>query len=119
MLPLDVGSASLLDAVVLLGNFRVKRIPLVSGPTGDIVNIITQSSIVHHVSTTSDIYGFVTHKTLKEAGLAEKSVVQFIGIDQPVKAAFNLIKNQVHIILTSACPSIFTPSFLILTLRPF
>ncbi len=39
--------SSLLDALVLLGKGRVKRIPLIDGPDGDIVNIVSQSSMVH------------------------------------------------------------------------
>jgi hypothetical protein len=43
-LPLDVHSSLL--ALVLLGKGRVKQIPLIDGLDGDIVNIVSQSSMV-------------------------------------------------------------------------
>lgn len=90
-MPIEEDS-SLMDAIVLLGTFKLKRLPVIrSGADGDLVNMVTQSSIVDMLARQVDHLKPITDKSLEELGLAEPKNVLTIRASQPVKEAFKLI----------------------------
>lgn len=92
-MPLEL-DATLLDAIVLLGTYRIKRIPLISGQDGDIVNIVTQSSILHQLVKHLSEYTAVAAKTLEQLELAAPSEVFSVRADQCTKDAFDIIRKH-------------------------
>lgn len=92
-MPIEQDS-NLLDAIVLLGSIGLKRLPVISGPGGDIVNILTQSSIVHLLAERCEELTVVTSLTLEELGMADPKPIYSIRASQPVKDAFRLIREH-------------------------
>eukprot|EP00047_Mylnosiga_fluctuans_P014456 m.38617 g.38617 ORF g.38617 m.38617 type:complete len:257 (-) comp5516_c0_seq3:131-901(-) len=92
-LPLEI-SSSFFDALVLLSKCRVKRLPLVDDAVGDIVNIVSQSSMVHLLCQHIGQFRELADQALGELGLATPKLVHSIHAEQSVHTAFALIKKS-------------------------
>lgn len=92
-MPIEL-DATLLDAIVLMGTFRLKRLPVISGPDGDLVNMVTQSSVVALLANNLGELASVTDLTLTELGMATPTKVLSIRSSQPIRDAFRLIREH-------------------------
>lgn len=97
-LPLEQTS-TLKDAVVLLGNYRVRRLPIIDDAEGDLINIVTQSSVVARLAELMGDPELEAHgaKSLTEAGLDSVVKLHCVRTDQPVREAFKLIREFVGV----------------------
>lgn len=91
-MPLESDS-SLLDAILLLGQYRLKRLPIIED--NKVVNIVSQTTVVKLLAERLGDFGSVASKTLEELGLAEPKEVLAVRADQPVKEAFDIIRRHV------------------------
>eukprot|EP00053_Salpingoeca_punica_P005299 m.53569 g.53569 ORF g.53569 m.53569 type:complete len:339 (-) comp13178_c0_seq1:270-1286(-) len=92
-LPLEQ-DATMLEALVLLGTYRIKRLPIIDKADGDIVNIITQSSMLQILHNNLDKYASIADKTLEQLGLCEARPVMTVRADQYVRHVFNIIREH-------------------------
>jgi len=89
--PVTIGS-NLLDAVNLMANNHVQRIPVLDSE-GKITNLLTQSAVIDYLAKHIDQLGPSIQKTLKELNFEKKSV---ISIDHNKRAidAFRLMAEN-------------------------
>lgn len=92
-MPIDNGNGTLLDGMLLCGNHALRRVPVVTTPAGDIVNIITQSALVQTLSANLERFRSVGHQTLTQLGLAGPARVFSVTTDDHLRKAFQLIKE--------------------------
>eukprot|EP00055_Hartaetosiga_balthica_P008927 m.34411 g.34411 ORF g.34411 m.34411 type:complete len:336 (-) comp6530_c0_seq1:1615-2622(-) len=92
-LPIET-DATLFDALVLLSNFRMKRVPVLDEKTFKVVNIVTQSTLMKALHLHSDLFGDIVKQTLDDVGLGDPKEVFSIRFDQPIKDAFDLIQTH-------------------------
>jgi 5'-AMP-activated protein kinase regulatory gamma subunit len=86
--------ASLLDAVKIMANNHVQRIPILND-NGQIVNLLTQSAIITFLSQHIDQLGPSVNKTLKELNFERKPVIA-IDHNKPAIEAFKLmVENRI------------------------
>lgn len=89
-------SSTLLDVMVLLGQYRLHRVVVVKpGAGGDITNIITQSAIVQALHSNKKVLTRITDRTLKELGLAEPRQIYSVHLDDDAFNAFKIITEKV------------------------
>jgi len=91
--PLDDDKNNLLDAMLLCGEHTLRRVPVVHGPSGDLINIITQSALVQTLCTNLDLLESVGKKTLRELNLALPGRVLSVTDKDQLRAAFYKIKE--------------------------
>lgn len=91
-LPLQT-DATLLDALTLLGTYKMKRLPLLN-PQGKLINMVTQSSVLHLLSVNMDKYKEIGDKTLEQIGLGEAKDVLAVHAHEPVQHAFDIIRKK-------------------------
>ena len=94
-MPIELDS-TLLDAIVLMGTFKLKRLPVISAADGDLCNMVTQSSVVSMLNDNLDKLAPIASMTLEELGMAEPKKVLSIRFNQPVKEAFRIIRDHVR-----------------------
>lgn len=85
-------TAMLSDAMALLGREHFHRV-LVAENT-DVVNIVTQSSVIKFISENMDDFASVTQKPLSELGLTDARPVVSISIDDCVVSAFRAMRDN-------------------------
>eukprot|EP00055_Hartaetosiga_balthica_P005373 m.15649 g.15649 ORF g.15649 m.15649 type:complete len:462 (+) comp4506_c0_seq1:36-1421(+) len=93
-IPVDLDRGNLLDCMLLCGHHGFRRVPIVKTPGGDIVNIITQSALVQTLSANLKRFKGVASKTLLELGLGEQGTLFTVGVDEPLRVAFEKIKSR-------------------------
>jgi hypothetical protein len=84
--PLLEESSTLLDAALILGKHGLHRVCVVK-EGGDIVNIITQSSLIRALAVELPAIKSVADRTLRELGMAVKPQLYAVGIDESVWSA--------------------------------
>eukprot|EP00051_Salpingoeca_urceolata_P026251 m.476623 g.476623 ORF g.476623 m.476623 type:complete len:342 (-) comp20593_c0_seq1:202-1227(-) len=92
-LPIEETS-SLLDAVILLGTYRLKRLPVVTGPeASEVKNIISQSGLIKVID--EEIKEFpLASKSLAELGMVGKVDVHCVKTSDAVEKAFELMREH-------------------------
>jgi len=90
---LDVNS-SIRDAMLLLGKRHLYRIAAIDGKKQELVNIISQSTIIKLLSDNLGKFSGLVDKSLKELGLADNKKVLSVPIHTPAIAAFKLIAEN-------------------------
>ena len=93
-MPIEL-DATLLDAIVLMGAFKLKRLPVISAPDGDLCNMVTQSSVISLLAENLEPLAPIAGLTLEELGMATPMPVHSIRMNQPVKEAFRIIRDHV------------------------
>jgi len=89
--PVKVGSNAL-DAVKLLAQHHVQRIPILDDE-GKIVNLLTQSAVIEYLSKHIDQLTPAIEKSLKELNFAKKQVIS-IDHNKPAIEAFRLMAQH-------------------------
>eukprot|EP00056_Hartaetosiga_gracilis_P017869 m.8673 g.8673 ORF g.8673 m.8673 type:complete len:336 (+) comp6183_c0_seq1:174-1181(+) len=92
-LPIET-DATLFDALVLLSNYRMKRVPILDENTHEVVNIVTQSTLMKMLNQEKELFGDVVSQTLNDLGLGEPKELYSIRCDQAIRDAFDLIKKH-------------------------
>ncbi|KAF3323657.1 SNF1-related protein kinase regulatory subunit gamma-1 [Carex littledalei] len=91
-------SDSFLTMLLLLSKYRVKSLPVVDFGDGKLVNIITQSSVVHMLAECAGLDWFENWgiKTLDELGLPNTKPFYLLKVkeDEPVLKAFLLMRQK-------------------------
>jgi len=84
---------TLLDAMLIMGNYGVHRVPVVD-KEGNIINIITQSAVVDQISKHMDEFKEVCSKSIEELGLADRRECFKVTIDSPLRDAIRAIRDH-------------------------
>eukprot|EP00049_Salpingoeca_infusionum_P000770 m.42280 g.42280 ORF g.42280 m.42280 type:complete len:463 (+) comp10669_c0_seq3:338-1726(+) len=92
--PVDKDAGTLLDCMLLCGHHAIRRVPVVTTPAGDLANIITQSALVQTLHANLSRFQNVASKTLRELGLGDKGMLFSVHVSDPLKSAFQLIKER-------------------------
>lgn len=93
-IPVEFDRGNLLDCMLLCGQHHQRRVAVVKSPGGDLVNIITQSALVQTLHANLERFSAVGDKTLNQLGLSMPERVWKVRVDQPLMAAFTLIKEK-------------------------
>lgn len=86
-------SDSLLDAMLIMGQYGVHRVPVV-GDDGALINIITQSAVVDQLAKNMDQFASIGSKTLESLGLANHVDCFTVTIDSTLRAAIKAIRDH-------------------------
>ncbi|KAJ3697296.1 hypothetical protein LUZ61_001001 [Rhynchospora tenuis] len=91
-------SDSFLTMLLLLSKYRVKTLPVVDSDNGMLVNIITQSAVVHMLAECAGLDWFENwgNKALDELGLPNTKPCDLLKVkeDEPVLKAFLLMRKK-------------------------
>ncbi len=93
--PLDYDTATLLDAVLILGKHGLHRVCVVKAG-GDIVNIVTQSAVIGALTLALPKLKSVTGRTLRDLGLHESPHVYTVPLDESVWVALKVRHPYMH-----------------------
>jgi HSP20 family molecular chaperone IbpA/CBS domain-containing protein len=92
--PVEHDTGSLLDCMLLCGLHAIRRVPVVKTPGGDLTNIVTQSALVQTLAANLKRFEAVGSKTLTELGLGTASRIITVTTEDPLKKAFDLIRDM-------------------------
>lgn len=94
-IPVDSRTSSLLDAMLLLGKYGVRRLPVIDSHTGDVCNIITQSGMLQVLHDNLDRFDeFFLSRTMAQLGLAARRPVFSVTVHQNMLDAFKLMRDK-------------------------
>eukprot|EP00808_Paulinella_micropora_P020441 g42087.t1 len=85
---------SLRDALLILGKEHVYRFPVVDEEGKQIVNFITQSSLLRAMASKKEVFSALTSHSLEELGLAKEKKVIYVNATDPALLAFQLITQH-------------------------
>lgn len=94
-IPVDSRTSSLLDAMVLLGKYGVRRLPVIDSHTGDITNMITQSGMLQVLYANIDRFDdFFLSRSIEQLGLVRRRPVFSVTVHQTMLDAFKLMRDK-------------------------
>ena len=95
-------SSTLLDAMLLLGQYGLHRVPVIA-PTSDsnehITNMITQSALLKLLQRHLHFFSGLAKRSLLDLGLGTPKPVIAIDENKTVLDAFNLIRDQACVVV--------------------
>ena len=86
---------TMLDAMLVMGKFRLQRVPVMDSTTGRLVNFITQRTVLQHIHALC-LTGVVdTSQSISALGLPFTHRVVAVNQHEPIINAFHLMTTKV------------------------